>query len=216
MILSYESYLILEKSEAAFESEWSDGQALKTLTKTGAAAGLAAIAGLAGIASFIGSRAKALKVKKQLKEYQQLMMKDVLIEIEYLKKKSRPSWKKLQADKKQALEDAKKKAREAIAEQLSLVDERINNMASTEYLRKVASNGRLKAKLMATNELTKYAEGQYQVKLKQRSKRLKDDIQSSDAEVKKLEAEAKAKAAEAEKKSKDNKQTQAKANAKGQ
>jgi len=202
MILTYESYLVLEKSEAIFESEWSDGQAGRTLAKAGVVAGLTTIAGLAGAASFIGSRAKALKIKKQLKEYQQLMMKHALVEVEYLKKKSKPSWKNLSADQRQGLEEAKNKAKEAITNQLALVDEKINDMTTTEYLRKVASTGRTKAKLMATTELTKFAEGQYQAKLKQRAKKLKADIQSEEAEVKKLEAKAKEQAAQAEKRTK--------------
>lgn len=195
MLLSFDSYVILENSKIEYEKllHQNESEVVSDLFGT---AGVAAVAGVAGTALLANTGIKAIKIKKQLKTYQQLVMKDVMIDIDYLNKKKRPSWNNLSADQKTALEEAKKKIKSAVEDELALIDDRISSLATNSYLEKVASTGKIKAKLLAANELSKHAEGEYRIKLKQRAKDLKSKIQTGESEIKELEIEAKEKAKE--------------------
>ena len=202
MILSYDSYLILERSKLDYEKllRQNESEVVSDLFGT---VGTAAIAGAtaAGVGSalLIGSGIKTAKIKKQLKSYQQLVMKDVAIDIDYLNKKKGPSWDKLSSEQKDTIDDAKAKMKAAIDEELALVNDRISSLTTNSYLEKIASNGKLKAKLLAAKELSKYAEGEYRATLRQRAKSIQTEIQKNDSEIKELEAEAKEKEAAAKK-----------------
>lgn len=192
MLLSFDSYVILEKSKIDYEDflHQNESDVVSDLFGT---AGVAALGVGIGGALLIGSGIKASKIKKQLKPYQQLVMKDVMIEIDYLNKKKKPSWGNLSADQKNALEEAKKRLRAAIQEELSLIEDKLSNLATNDYLKTIESNGKLKAKLLAAQELSKHAEGEYQLTLKQRVNSIKSKIQTGELKIKELEVEAKQK-----------------------
>jgi hypothetical protein len=190
MILSYEFYLIFEKSKLDYEEFLHQNESEVALDLVGTA-GVAALAAGVGGALLIGSGIKASKIKKQLKPYQQLVMKDVMIEINYLNKKKSPSWDNLSADQKNTLEEAKKRTRAAIQEEISLIEDQLSNLATNEYLKTIESNGKLKAKLLAAKELSKHADGEYQDSLKQRVSTIKSKIQTGESKIKELEIKAK-------------------------
>lgn len=134
--------------------------------------------------------AKLIKIKINLKKYRDALVKDALSEFEYKKKRDNP---KLTKEKKAILLKGRKIEKEANAERIKLLNDRIDELATNNYLKNKASLGKNKAKLKAADILIKSSSPSIADIHKKRKEDLQKKIADKEKETKRIEKEAAAK-----------------------
>ena len=134
------------------------------------------------IGAALGSPIKYTKIKNNMKKYQKSLVQKALNDLDYQKKKEKAG--DLTADQKEKLRlarDAKNKAVDSIVD---LTSQRIDDLATNDKLKKVASLGKTKSKLAANKVILKSAEGDMKAALKKKEADLQTKVAKLTTDVK--------------------------------
>ena len=122
------------------------------------------------IGAALGSPIKYTKIKNNLKKYQKSLVQKALNDLDYQKKKEKAG--NLTTDQTKKLELAKDAKNKAVGEIADLTSQRIDDLATTDKLKKVASLGKTKSKLAANKVILKAADGDMKAALKKKEAKL--------------------------------------------
>ena len=119
-----------------------------------------------------------LKIKNNLKQYAKYKLDSAAIDMDTVKKKQAAlkGGEGLTADEKEKLETAEKAKKQAVKDKISAVLDRINQLTTTEPLKKFASLAKTKADLGAAQKLMKIAQGEEAEALQLKVDKYKEDI----------------------------------------
>jgi DNA repair exonuclease SbcCD ATPase subunit len=122
------------------------------------------------IGAALGSPIKYTKIKNNLKKYQKSLVQKALNDLDYQKKKEKAG--ELTSDQKEKLKLAKDAKNQAVGDIVDLTSQRIDDLATTDKLKKVASLGKTKSKLAANKVVLKSADGDMKAALKKKEAKL--------------------------------------------
>ena len=119
-----------------------------------------------------------LKIKNNLKQYAKYKLDSAAIDMDTVKKKQAAlkGGEGLTADDKEKLETAEKAKKQAVKDKITAVLDRINQLTTTEPLKKFAALAKTKADLGAAQKLMKIAQGEEAEALKLKVDKYKEDI----------------------------------------
>jgi len=161
-LLSYESYTTLNESINSFDSEIE-----KVLTES--------------IGAALGSPVKFTKIKNNLKKYQKSLVNQAINDLDLEKKKAAGN---LDPDKKATLAAANKQKNQALKDQADAISARIDQLATSDGLKKVAAVGKNRAKLAAAETAVKTADGEEAKALNLKIQKLNSKISKDEKELK--------------------------------
>lgn len=161
-LLSFDSYSALNESVSNFDSELD-----QVLTESLGAA--------------LGSPIKFTKIKNNLKKYQKALVNQAINDLDLEKKKAAGN---LDPKKKETLTAANKQKNQALKDQADAISVRIDQLASSDGLKKVASIGKNRAKLAAAETAAKVADGEEAKALKVKIQKLNSKISKDESELK--------------------------------
>lgn len=161
-LLSFNNYVSLNESCSNYESELD-----KLLTENLGAA--------------LGSPVKFTKIKNNLKKYQKSLVNQAINDLDLEKKKATGN---LDPKKKEILTAANKQKNQALKDQADAISTRIDQLATSDGLKKVASIGKNRAKLNAAETAAKTADGEEAKALSLKIQKLNSKISKDEKELK--------------------------------
>jgi len=164
-LLSFEGYKMLNESSKAFEADLD-----KTLNEN--------------IGAALGSPVKFTKIKNNAKKYQQALVQIAINSLDYEKKKAAGNMDKSKAD---VLKAANTQKNQALKDQASAISDRMDQLATTPGLKKVASIAKNKSKMAAAETALKTADGEEAKALKLKIKGLNAKVAADQKELKDYE-----------------------------
>jgi len=164
-LLSFEGYKMLNESSKAFEADLD-----KTLNEN--------------IGAALGSPVKFTKIKNNAKKYQQALVQVAINNLDYEKKKAAGNVDKTKAD---VLKAANAQKNQALKDQASAISDRMDQLATTAGLKKVASIAKNKSKMAAAETALKTADGEEAKALKLKIKGLNQKVAADQQELKDYE-----------------------------
>jgi len=164
-LLSFEGYKMLNESSKAFEADLD-----KTLNEN--------------IGAALGSPVKFTKIKNNAKKYQQALVQIAINSLDYEKKKAAGNVDKTKAD---VLKAANAQKNQALKDQASAISDRMDQLATTAGLKKVASIAKNKSKMAAAETALKTADGEEAKALKLKIKGLNAKVAADQKELKDYE-----------------------------
>jgi len=160
-LLSFEGYKMLNESSKAFEADLD-----KTLNEN--------------IGAALGSPIKFTKIKNNAKKYQQALVQIAINNLDYEKKKAAGSADKNQLD---VLKAANAQKNQALKDTASAISDRMDQLASTDGLKKVASIAKNKSRMAAAETALKTADGEEAKALKLKIKGLNQKVAADQQEL---------------------------------
>jgi hypothetical protein len=151
----------------------------------------------------IKSPIKYTKIKNNMKKYQKGLVQQALNDVDYAKKKEAAKG-SLTPDQRNKLELAKDAKNKAVDKSVDLTVQRMDDLATTDGLKKVVSLGKTKSKIAANKVVLKSATGEIKKSLKVKEKELESKAAKQKTALKDYEASD----ADIAKAKKDNKNTQ--------
>ena len=167
-LLSFEGYKMLNESSKAFEADLD-----KTLNEN--------------IGAALGSPIKFTKIKNNAKKYQQALVQIAINNLDYEKKKAAGSADKNQLD---VLKAANAQKNQALKDKASAISDRMDQLASTDGLKKVASIAKNKSRMAAAETALKTADGEEAKALKLKIKGLNQKVAADQQELSDYEKNA--------------------------
>ena len=171
LLLSYESHNLLVESCNTFETELDNVLNEK-------------------MGDVLGSPIKYLKIKNNAKKYQKALVNQALNDIDYAKKKAKTKGQRTK-EETEVLNQANKAKNAQLGNQATTIGMRMDNLASNDGLKKVATLAKSKAKVAAAEIAIKAADETenkiLQVRIKKQQQKAKDAQQA----LKDYESEAK-------------------------
>jgi hypothetical protein len=167
-LLSFEGYKMLNESSKAFEADLD-----KTLNEN--------------IGAALGSPIKFTKIKNNAKKYQQALVQIAINNLDYEKKKAAGSADKNQLD---VLKAANAQKNQALKDTASAISDRMDQLASTGGLKKVASIAKNKSRMAAAETALKTADGEEAKALKLKIKGLNQKVAADQQELSDYEKNA--------------------------
>ena len=164
-LLSFEGYKMLNESSKAFEADLD-----KTLNEN--------------IGAALGSPVKFTKIKNNAKKYQQALVQVAINNLDFEKKKAAGNVDKTKAD---VLKAANNQKNQALKDQASAISDRMDQLATTPGLKKVASIAKNKSKMAAAETALKTADGEEAKALKLKIKSLNQKVAADQQELKDYE-----------------------------
>jgi hypothetical protein len=164
-LLSFEGYKMLNESSKAFEADLD-----KTLNEN--------------IGAALGSPVKFTKIKNNAKKYQQALVQIAINNLDFEKKKAAGNMDK---DKAEVLKAASAQKNQALKDQASAISDRMDQLATTPGLKKVASIAKNKSKMAAAETALKTADGEEAKALKLKIKGLNAKVAADQKELKDYE-----------------------------
>ena len=164
-LLSFEGYKMLNESSKAFEADLD-----KTLNEN--------------IGAALGSPVKFTKIKNNAKKYQQALVQVAINNLDFEKKKAAGNMDKSKAD---VLKAANTQKNQALKDQASAISDRMDQLATTPGLKKVASIAKNKSKMAAAETALKTADGEEAKALKLKIKGLNQKVAADQRELKDYE-----------------------------
>jgi len=164
-LLSFEGYKILSESTKSFEADLD-----KTLNEN--------------IGAALGSPIKFTKIKNNAKKYQQALVQIAINNLDFEKKKATGN---LDPKKSKVLAAANNQKNQALKDQASAISDRMDQLATTPGLKKVASVAKNKSKMAAAETALKTAEGEEAKALKLKIKGLNQKVAADQRELKDYE-----------------------------
>jgi hypothetical protein len=164
-LLSFEGYKMLIESSKAFEADLD-----KTLNEN--------------IGAALGSPVKFTKIKNNAKKYQQALVQVAINNLDFEKKKAAGNVDKTKAD---VLKAANNQKNQALKDQASAISDRMDQLATTPGLKKVASIAKNKSKMAAAETALKTADGEEAKALKLKIKGLNQKVAADQQELKDYE-----------------------------
>ena len=164
-LLSFEGYKMLNESSKAFEADLD-----KTLNEN--------------IGAALGSPVKFTKIKNNAKKYQQALVQVAINNLDFEKKKAAGNVDKTKAD---VLKAANNQKNQALKDQASAISDRMDQLATTAGLKKVASIAKNKSKMAAAETALKTADGEEAKALKLKIKSLNQKVAADQQELKDYE-----------------------------
>ena len=134
------------------------------------------------IGAALGSPIKYTKIKNNMKKYQKSLVQKALNDLDYQKKKEKAG--DLTADQKEKLKLARDAKNKAVNDMVDLTSQRIDDLATTDKLKKVASLGKTKSKLAANKVILKAADGDMKAALKKKEADLQNKVAKLTTDVK--------------------------------
>ena len=134
------------------------------------------------IGAALGSPIKYTKIKNNMKKYQKSLVQKALNDLDYQKKKEKAG--DLTADQKEKLRLARDAKNKAVSDIVDLTSQRIDDLATTDKLKKVASLGKTKSKLAANKVILKSADGDMKAALKKKEADLQTKVAKLTTDVK--------------------------------
>ena len=134
------------------------------------------------IGAALGSPIKYTKIKNNMKKYQKSLVQKALNDLDYQKKKEKAG--DLTADQKEKLKLARDAKNKAVSDIVDLTSQRIDDLATTDKLKKVASLGKTKSKLAANKVILKSADGDMKAALKKKEADLQTKVAKLTTDVK--------------------------------
>ena len=134
------------------------------------------------IGAALGSPIKYTKIKNNMKKYQKSLVQKALNDLDYQKKKEKAG--DLTADQKEKLKLAKDAKNKAVDSIVDLTSQRIDDLATNDKLKKVASLGKTKSKLAANKVILKSADGDMKAALKKKEADLQTKVTKLTQDVK--------------------------------
>jgi hypothetical protein len=119
----------------------------------------------------IKSPIKYTKIKNNMKKYQKGLVTQALNDVDYAKKKEKAKG-ELTPDQRKKLELAKDAKNKSIDQTVDLTIQRMDDLATTDGLKKVVSLGKTKSKIAANKVVLKSASGEIKKTLKVKEKEL--------------------------------------------
>lgn len=153
-LLSFEGYRMLSESTKTFEANLD-----KTLNES--------------IGAALGSPIKFARIKKSAKKYQQALVQVAINNLDFEKKKAAGN---LDNDKKDVLTAAMNQKNQALKDQASAISDKMDQLATTAGLKKVASIAKNKSKMSAAETALKTADGEEAKALKLKIKGLNSKV----------------------------------------
>ena len=153
-LLSFEGYKMLSESTKTFEANLD-----KTLNES--------------IGAALGSPIKFARIKKSAKKYQQALVQVAINNLDFEKKKAAGN---LDKDKKDVLTAAMNQKNQALKDQASAISDKMDQLATTAGLKKVASIAKNKSKMSAAETALKTADGEEAKALKLKIKGLNSKV----------------------------------------
>jgi len=132
----------------------------------------------------LGSPIKFMKIKKNAKKYQQALVQIAINSLDFEKKKAAGNMDK---DKADVLKAANAQKNQALKDQASAISDRMDQLATTDGLKKVASIAKNKSKMAAAETALKTADGEEAKALKLKIKGLNAKVAADQKELKDYE-----------------------------
>ena len=164
-LLSFEGYKILNESTKSFEADLD-----KTLNEN--------------IGAALGSPVKFTKIKNNAKKYQQALIQVAINNLDFEKKKAAGNLDKSKAD---VLKAANAQKNSALKDQAAAISSRMDQLATTPGLKKVASIAKNKSKMAAAETALKTADGEEAKALKLKIKGLNQKVAQDQQSLKDYE-----------------------------
>jgi len=164
-LLSFEGYKILSESTKSFEADLD-----KTLNEN--------------IGAALGSPIKFTKIKNNAKKYQQALVQIAINNLDFEKKKAAGN---LDSKKKEVLKAANIQKNQALKDKADAISTRMDQLATTGGLKKVASIAKNKSKMAAAETALKTADGEEAKALKLKIKGLNKKVAADQQELKDYE-----------------------------
>lgn len=164
-LLSFEGYKMLNESSKAFEADLD-----KTLNEN--------------IGAALGSPIKFTKIKNNAKKYQQALVQIAINNLDFEKKKAAGNMDK---DKADVLKAANAQKNQALKDQAGAISDRMDQLATTAGLKKVASIAKNKSRMAAAETALKTADGEEAKALKLKIKSLNQKVAADQQELKDYE-----------------------------
>ena len=164
-LLYFEGYKMLNESSKSFEADLD-----KTLNEN--------------IGAALGSPIKFMKIKKNAKKYQQALVQIAINSLDFEKKKAAGNMDK---DKADVLKAANAQKNQALKDQASAISDRMDQLATTDGLKKVASIAKNKSRMAAAETALKTADGEEAKALKLKIKGLNAKVAADQKELKDYE-----------------------------
>mgnify|MGYP001626864559 CR=1 FL=1 len=125
------------------------------------------------IGAALGSPIKFARIKKSAKKYQQALVQVAINNLDFEKKKAAGN---LDNDKKDVLTAAMNQKNQALKDQASAISDKMDQLATTAGLKKVASIAKNKSKMSAAETALKTADGEEAKALKLKIKGLNSKV----------------------------------------
>jgi len=140
------------------------------------------------IMSIITSPIKYVKLKNNAKNYQKILVKQALNDVDYAKKKEKGR-DDLDAKQKEVLTQANKAKNQALKDKAAGISDRMSQLASTDILKRVEKLAKSKAKIAAAETTMKAAGSEESKKLKIKISKWKGDARNAEQALKDYEKE---------------------------